>query len=434
MNAFNVVLHDSFVATRAALFADDDNDITAKHPAKHPLHTDDQDDDNDDAPDPEKHVLEDDSPTHFAADLCLAHVTLARTFLPSSSANTSSSASSSTTLSSRRYYQQLLSWSAADESTTGLLSVQHKVLALNLRDVATTTCASNAFVLDNLGAAGGYHSQAQLYRALTQHFNAQQSYQQQQLAAQKSSTSSGLFRGNAQQSSQQTVNVMPSSVGVYLLPQAARWVATHERYCDVFTGTLQHAVTSSHYAVEDRHRYLPQQQQQAQESDSVVHEVAYEWIRGPAASGWLLKWPMATQSLGRRRWRFFVLRDHLLSYFPLRPASEEVIKAGFSRNTLHLTETSTVTVGRKFLQKCLVVQTPLDTLWARVPAGSASGVAGSASSGPNGSSGGAVFVPAGSTPGSSTSAATSDEVTAVWVAEIARAIALDKKRTCFSFP
>eukprot|EP00981_Chlorochromonas_danica_P012272 scaffold4731_cov175-Ochromonas_danica.AAC.18 len=117
----------------------------------------------------------------------------------------------------------------------------------------------------------------------------------------------------------------------------------------LFTGTLKHAlVDNSHYLVE---------------GDKI-----FEWIRGAAASGWMVKYPMQSQRLGRTRKRFFVLRDSLLSYYPNKPQrEEEILQANFSKHTLHLTEDTKVSIGRKFLLRCVVVVTPLDTLWIRMP-------------------------------------------------------------------
>ena len=74
---------------------------------------------------------------------------------------------------------------------------------------------------------------------------------------------------------------------------------------------------------------------------------------------------MKSQKFGRATRRFFVLRDHYLSYHTDKPRAEEDVST-FSPNTLLLTEDSTVTVGRKLLARCLVVTTPMDTLWIRV--------------------------------------------------------------------
>lgn len=79
---------------------------------------------------------------------------------------------------------------------------------------------------------------------------------------------------------------------------------------------------------------------------------------------------MRSQQFGRRMRRFFVLRDHILSYHTTKPQSEEEVYANYSINSLHLTETSTAEIGRKMLMRSLIVNTPLDTLWVRSYAGS----------------------------------------------------------------
>jgi hypothetical protein len=114
----------------------------------------------------------------------------------------------------------------------------------------------------------------------------------------------------------------------------------------VFTGTLAHGTTETNYLLE---------------GDKV-----FEWIRGAAASGWCWKFPMKTQSFGRIRKRFFILRDNILSYHKHKPLHEEDVASTFSHNTLHLTDNSSITIGRKRLQKCLIITTPFDTLWLKM--------------------------------------------------------------------
>eukprot|EP01033_Poteriospumella_lacustris_P014011 gene14011-10012_t len=240
-------------------------------PMRRPLIDDEDDNESNDADvEPDAAILDDESPTHFAKELCLAHVTIARTYLPAPIQRTE--------FSSSKHNQTKFSWPIEDEMDDQLPNAGHFVCNLNVRNVVTSTACANVFVLDNLGHGAD----------------------------------------------------------------------AYDRHCDLFTGTLRHATTSTHYSV------TPQ------------GDLCLEWVRGPAASGWLLKWPMQSQRMGRRRWRFFVLRDNLLAYYANRPTSEEEIATTFSRNSLHLTETSNVAIGRKFLQRCLVVTTPLDTLWIRV--------------------------------------------------------------------
>jgi hypothetical protein len=74
---------------------------------------------------------------------------------------------------------------------------------------------------------------------------------------------------------------------------------------------------------------------------------------------------MKTQKMGRATRRFFVLRDHYLSYHNGKPHSEEDVST-FSPNTLVITEDTTVVVGRRLLVRCLIVTTPEDKLWIRV--------------------------------------------------------------------
>jgi hypothetical protein len=119
-----------------------------------------------------------------------------------------------------------------------------------------------------------------------------------------------------------------------------------DRYTSVFTGNLSFVSTDSVYVLEN--------------------DKIFEWIRGAAASGWCWKWPMASQSFGRLRKRFFILRDNVLSYHKVKPLHEEDIASSFSHNTMHLTDTSAVSIGRKRLQKCLIITNLFDTLWLKM--------------------------------------------------------------------
>ncbi len=74
---------------------------------------------------------------------------------------------------------------------------------------------------------------------------------------------------------------------------------------------------------------------------------------------------MKSQKMGRQTRRFFVLRDHYLSYHAEKPKVEEEVSS-FNQNTLLLTEDTTVAIGRKMLARCLIVTTPADTLWIRL--------------------------------------------------------------------
>jgi hypothetical protein len=79
---------------------------------------------------------------------------------------------------------------------------------------------------------------------------------------------------------------------------------------------------------------------------------------------------MKSQKFGRRMRRFFVLRDHILSYHVTRPADEEEVYSNYSLSSLHVTENTTVEVGRHMFMRSLVITTPLDTLWIRMQNGS----------------------------------------------------------------
>ena len=54
---------------------------------------------------------------------------------------------------------------------------------------------------------------------------------------------------------------------------------------------------------------------------------------------------MQSQKFGRRMRRFFVLRDHILSYHVTRPADEEEVYSNYSLSSLHITDNTTVEVS-----------------------------------------------------------------------------------------
>lgn len=74
---------------------------------------------------------------------------------------------------------------------------------------------------------------------------------------------------------------------------------------------------------------------------------------------------MQSQQFGRPSRRFFILRDHMLTYYRSKPNSEEEAISNYSLNSLHLTETSQVEVSRYYFTRCLKISTPLDILWLR---------------------------------------------------------------------
>eukprot|EP01038_Epipyxis_sp_PR26KG_P009071 gene9071-12233_t len=113
----------------------------------------------------------------------------------------------------------------------------------------------------------------------------------------------------------------------------------------VFTGTLKSAVTETKYLLDN--------------------DKIFEWIRGAACSGWLTKWPMASQQFGRRSRRFFILRDNILSYYKTKPIDEEEALNSFSLNTLHLTDSTSIEITRYYLLRCIKITTPIDILWIR---------------------------------------------------------------------
>jgi hypothetical protein len=74
---------------------------------------------------------------------------------------------------------------------------------------------------------------------------------------------------------------------------------------------------------------------------------------------------MKSQKIGRQTRRFFVLRDHYLSYHKDKPTNEEEVST-FNANTLLLTEDTSIQISRKLLTRCLTITTPSDTLWIKL--------------------------------------------------------------------
>lgn len=100
---------------------------------------------------------------------------------------------------------------------------------------------------------------------------------------------------------------------------------------------------------------------------------------------WLVKWPLRSQKFGRRRRRFFVLRDNLLTYYTHKPSMQSTWSHGNIGNatntqrgsgrgsadehgihTITITDDTTVSYGRRFFQKCLLLTTPMDSLYIHI--------------------------------------------------------------------
>lgn len=92
-------------------------------------------------------------------------------------------------------------------------------------------------------------------------------------------------------------------------------------------------------------------------------DTIFEWVRDAAFSGWGYKWPMLRQKAGLRTKRFFILRNDLLSYHAREPRSKEEAHEDYAMHSLRLRPGSTVVPTRRYLQDCLEVATPVDTLW-----------------------------------------------------------------------
>jgi hypothetical protein len=90
-----------------------------------------------------------------------------------------------------------------------------------------------------------------------------------------------------------------------------------------------------------------------------------EWTRGVAASGWMMKWPLSSQSFGMPSKRFFMLRGSRLTYYPIVPSfrtSASAQRPGLLSDMrsnvppmeiLRITDQSSIGYSRKRLQRCL---------------------------------------------------------------------------------
>lgn len=95
----------------------------------------------------------------------------------------------------------------------------------------------------------------------------------------------------------------------------------------------------------------------------VASDRLFEWVRGPAASGWMIKWPMKSQASGRRTKRFFVLRGSKLSYHRGRPESIDEIENVAPAACLEITADTKAQKVRYLFYSCIQVETPNDYLY-----------------------------------------------------------------------
>ena len=85
-------------------------------------------------------------------------------------------------------------------------------------------------------------------------------------------------------------------------------------------------------------------------------------------SGWVIKWPLASQTHGFATKRYLVLRDNTLSYYKdstyITASGLEAVKSNMV-DCLFLTEYSYAVRARKRLRACIKVVTSTDTMWFR---------------------------------------------------------------------
>jgi len=118
----------------------------------------------------------------------------------------------------------------------------------------------------------------------------------------------------------------------------------------IVTGTLKHVEIKSQLVVKD---------------NTVLHTT-----RGSYATGYLRKWPSATQSIGRQTKRYFILKDSLLRYYRQEPRSLDACVRDFMYR-MNISAFSTVRRHKKYLLNCIRIhrnEDPDDILWVRVSA------------------------------------------------------------------
>jgi hypothetical protein len=106
----------------------------------------------------------------------------------------------------------------------------------------------------------------------------------------------------------------------------------------------------------------------------LVGDKVFEWVRGAAMTGWVIKWPQASEKSGFASKKFLVLRDNILAYYQAPPyefsfLGSEALKsqAADLENCLVLTAKSTVSISRMRLRTAIKVVTDDDTLYFRCP-------------------------------------------------------------------
>ena len=107
----------------------------------------------------------------------------------------------------------------------------------------------------------------------------------------------------------------------------------------------------------------------------LIGDKVFEWVRGAAMTGWVIKWPRATEASSPFASKnFLVLRDNVLAYYHAPPfefsvLGSEALKSQVADldNCLVLNATSTVKLSRMRLRACIRVETQNDKLYFRCP-------------------------------------------------------------------
>lgn len=106
----------------------------------------------------------------------------------------------------------------------------------------------------------------------------------------------------------------------------------------------------------------------------LIDDKVFEWVRGAAMTGWVIKYPRATEKSLLASKNFLVLRDNMLAYYQAPPyefsfMGSEALKsqAVDLENCIVLTAKSTVKISRMRLRTCIKVDGQNDTLYFRCP-------------------------------------------------------------------
>jgi hypothetical protein len=102
---------------------------------------------------------------------------------------------------------------------------------------------------------------------------------------------------------------------------------------------------------------------------------AVTWRRGAYMAGWLDKWPMKSQSLGRKTNRYFILRDQLVTYHKSEEEATgsngsssliedpQAMRKDGQDHSVSLCGSTVLRVGTHHRSPCVSLKSPRDMLW-----------------------------------------------------------------------